>query len=193
MHLASIQPVELILPPGPSSTHASSNAQGSNNAHAASSAKGPSSARADGGASTGPTPLLSPDTRKALASAPGNPRTHTQRTFPDAWSAHGAAALIRQGGYFAVTAATGEGNRPPGGAGAAGAGGSGAVAPMPAALRAVLPAEEGCVDGVGGVGRMGAALCALGGMVAFLKDSLLDRVVLPLGRIELLPDLQLQV
>lgn len=38
----------------------------------------------------------------------------------------------------------------------------------------------------------GAALGALGLMLAFLQDSLLDRAVLPLGRIEELPDLQTQ-
>eukprot|EP00955_Chlamydomonas_euryale_P044931 353003-Chlamydomonas_euryale.AAC.5 len=55
----------------------------------------------------------------------------------------------------------------------------------PAALSAMLPREAG---GSGGGAGLPLALGALGGMAAFLKDCLLDRAVLPLGRMELLPE-----
>ncbi|GAX75912.1 hypothetical protein CEUSTIGMA_g3355.t1 [Chlamydomonas eustigma] len=96
-------------------------------------------------------------TLQALAASPGQPIKNIMRGDRSVWTPQGALQVIEAGGYFKALGFT-----PP--------------------VWEMLNKES-----VRGGWNLPLALSVLGGMTAYLKELLLDRAVLPLGGLELLP------
>ncbi|KAG2496433.1 hypothetical protein HYH03_005657 [Edaphochlamys debaryana] len=157
-----------------------------------------------------PRQALSATTATVLRNGTRSPQVNQMRGAAGEWSAEKTYKMLRDFNYFTASAAAsttpadgtaaadpwaadGAATGADGGAAAAmevdgdGGKGGGACPPeldpsrrWPALLRRMV-AE--------GVGSRPAAMAALGGVITFLKDALLDRAVLPLGRFEELPAL----
>ncbi|EFJ45822.1 hypothetical protein VOLCADRAFT_105835 [Volvox carteri f. nagariensis] len=152
-----------------------------------------------------PRKALSATTSHVLRNGVRDPRVNSMRGPAGDWSAEKTYRALRDAEYFTASSAAPAATSSPAAAqgGAYGTSedmevdGCGQGAAAPGATRSSRPDVDPSKRWPqllrrivsDGVSSRPAAMAALGGMIAFLKDSLLDRAVLPLGRFEELPAL----